>query len=117
MNLETIREYCLNKKGVEETYPFDEVTPVYKVMGKMFLLATIDFPPAINIKADPEKIVEMREEYDAVLPGYHMNKTYWNTVQLDNSIRDSVIFEWIDDSYNLVVEKLKKADREKLEKM
>jgi len=117
MNLETVREYCLKKKGTEETFPFDDVTPVYKVMGKMFLLSGTEHPPTINIKGTPENIIDMRERYEAVSPGYHMNKTHWNTVTLDGSIPDKDIFEWIDNSYNLVAQGLKKADREKLEEL
>lgn len=117
MNLERVREYCLSKKGVEETFPFDDITPVYKVMGKMFLLSNLTPPHSINIKAEPEKIVEMREHYEAVTPGYHMNKNHWNTVEINRSIKDDIILGWIDDSYDLVVTGLKKADREALAKM
>lgn len=111
MDLEAVRKYCLKKKGVSETFPFGEDTPVYKVAGKMFILATMTYPVSINIKCDPEKAVELREEYDAVTPGYHMSKLHWNTVSLDNSIPDKLIFSWIDDSYNLVVERLPKKDK------
>jgi predicted DNA-binding protein (MmcQ/YjbR family) len=114
MNLELIREYCLSKKGVTEEYPFDEVSPVYKVIGKIFLIASIEHPPGINIKAAPEDIVDMRERYESVVPGYHMNKTHWNTVYLDGTIPSKLILEWIDNSYNLIAAKLKKADRDKL---
>lgn len=111
MDLEIIREYCLKKKGVTETLPFGDNTPVYKVAGKMFLLAMMTPPISINIKCDPEKAVELREEYEAVTPGYHMNKLHWNTVVLENSIPDKILFSWIDDSYNLVVEGLPKKDK------
>lgn len=114
MNLEIIREYCLNKKGVAESLPFNEDSPVYKVMGKIFLIANLNTPVSINIKCDPEKAVEIREKYDAVTPGYHMNKLHWNTIEFNSSISDEEILEWIDDSYNLIVQGLKKADKEKL---
>ena len=114
MNLELIREYCLSKKGVTEEYPFDEVSPVYKVMGKIFLIASIEHPPSINIKAAPEDIVDMRERYESVIPGYHMNKTHWNTVYLDGTVPSKLILEWIDNSYTLIAAKLKKADKDKL---
>ncbi len=114
MDLEQVREYCLKKPGVTETLPFDEDTPVYKVMGKIFLISNLNPPFSINLKCDPEKAVEIREKYDSVAPGYHMNKTHWNTVLLDNLIPDKYIFEWIDDSYNLIVSGLKKSDKEKL---
>lgn len=111
MDLGTIREYCLKKKGVSEELPFGEDTPVYKVAGKIFLIALISTPVSINLKCDPEKAVELREQYDAVTPGYHMNKQHWNTVLLDGSIPDKLIFEWIGHSYNLVAESLPKKDK------
>jgi predicted DNA-binding protein (MmcQ/YjbR family) len=117
MNIEQIREYCLSKKGVTEDYPFDEVTLVLKVMGKMFTLVSLDeIPLRLNLKCDPEKVIELREKYESVLPGYHMNKKHWNSIIVDGSIRASEIQSWIDDSYNLVVQGLKKSDRDKLKK-
>lgn len=117
MNIEQIREYCAKKNGVTEEFPFDEETLVFKVMGKIFLLASLDsIPLQINLKCDPEKAIELREEYEAVQPGYHMNKKHWNTIMIDGSISGQKIFEWIDHSYNLVVAGLKKSDLEKLKK-
>jgi len=112
--LEQIRSYCLKKKGVTEELPFDEDSPVYKVMGKIFLIASLTPPISINLKCDPEKAVELRERYDAVTPGYHMNKLHWNTIQLDGSIPEKLIMEWINHSYELVVSGLKKTEKEKL---
>lgn len=117
MDLETVREYCLKKKGVTESLPFGEDTPVYKVMSKIFLIANINPPVSINIKCDPEKAVELREHYSAVTPGYHMNKMHWNTILLENNIPNKYILEWIDDSYNLIVDGLKKLEKEKLFKL
>jgi predicted DNA-binding protein (MmcQ/YjbR family) len=117
MDPDIIREYCTAKRGVTEELPFDEETPVYKVMGKIFLLLNLDHPVSINIKCDPEKAVELREKYDAVKPGYHMNKAHWNTVELDGSIPAKLILEWIDHSYELVAAKLKQSDKIKLSKM
>ena len=115
MTLENFRAYCLSKKAVTEEFPFDEETLVYKVMGKMFALAnSIDFS-SINLKCDPEKATELREHYDAVKPGYHMNKKHWNTVLLDSSIPDKLIRQWIDDSYDLVVKGLTKKEKQALE--
>lgn len=117
MNIEQIREYCLKKKGVTEEFPFDEETLVFKVMGKIFLLASLEsIPLQINLKCDPERAIELREEYEAVHPGYHMNKVHWNTIILDGTVPAKKIFEWIDDSYNLVVSGLKKSDLKKLKK-
>jgi predicted DNA-binding protein (MmcQ/YjbR family) len=117
MDLEKIRSYCLKKKGVIESLPFNEDTPVYKVMGKMFLLSNLTPPVSINIKCDPELAVEFREKYDAVTPGYHMNKVHWNTVLLDGSIPDKYISEWIDLSYDLIVNGLPGKDKEILSKL
>lgn len=118
MNIESFREYCLKKKGSEETYPFDETTLVFKVMNKMFALTDLESIPLwINLKCDPEKAMELRERYESVQPGYHMNKKYWNTIIMDNTIPDREVYSWIDDSYNLIVESLKKKDRELLDKM
>jgi len=117
MNIEQIREFCLKKKGVTEEFPFDEETLVFKVAGKIFLLASLEsIPLQINLKCDPEKAVELREEYESVQPGYHMNKIHWNTIIVDGSVSVNKIFEWIDDSYNLVVAGLKKSERKTLKK-
>ena len=112
MNLEELRTYCLAKPGVEECFPFDEVTLVFKVAGKMFLLTSLDeVPLSINIKARPEIAIEQRERYAAVTPGYHMNKKHWNTIVLDGSFRNALLKEWIDDSYELVASSLPKRKR------
>lgn len=106
MNIETIRDYCLSKPGCEETQPFGPDTLVFKINGKMFLLLSLDSaPPQFNVKCDPDKALELRETYAAVLPGYHMNKKHWNTVVLNGTIPSKNIKEWIDDSYTLVLGK------------
>jgi len=103
MHIESLREYCLSKPGTEETFPFGPDTLVYKVNGKIYLLAGLDEQPArFNVKCDPDKAIELRDEYPAVLPGYHMNKKHWNTVLLDGSVPDRLLKEWIDHSYALV---------------
>jgi predicted DNA-binding protein (MmcQ/YjbR family) len=117
MNIEQVREYCLSKKGVTEELPFDEESPVYKVMGKIFLIASLTPPFSINIKCDPEKAVDLRERYPAVTPGYHMNKLHWNTVEIEGTVRNSLIEEWIDHSYELVVKGLSKSLKEELNKL
>ncbi len=109
MNIEELRDYCLSKKGVEECFPFGEDTFVYKVMGKMFLLVGSDAHPLeANMKCDPDKAIELRDNFSCVQPGYHMNKKHWNTVVFDGSVSRKQLEEWIDDSYNLVVESLPK---------
>ena len=114
MNPGSIREYCLQKKSVTEELPFNEDSPVYKVMGKIFAISRLTPPYSINLKCDPEKAIELRERYDAVVPGYHMNKTHWNTIDLESNIQPKLIKEWIDHSYELVVNGLPKKDRGKL---
>ncbi len=108
MNIEIIRNYCLDKKGVTESFPFDSDTLVFKVMGKMFLLTSLSEPEKINVKCDPQTAIDLRERYDAVQPGYHMNKKHWNTIDMAQGITDSLIKKWIDDSYDLIVHDLPK---------
>jgi predicted DNA-binding protein (MmcQ/YjbR family) len=118
MNIEFIREYCLKKPEVTEGFPFGEDTLVFKVAGKIFLLAGLDeVPLRVNLKCDPEKAIELREKFDSVLPGYHMNKNHWNTVIVDGSFSRSDFLEWVDDSYLLVIETLKKKDKERIYKL
>jgi predicted DNA-binding protein (MmcQ/YjbR family) len=115
MDIETLREYCLTKKEAEEGFPFGETTLVFKVRGKIFLLTGLDEPVLqFNVKCDPEKAIEWRERFSAILPGYHMNKKWWNTVVVDGSVPGKLLREMIDDSYRLVVAGLPKKDREGL---
>lgn len=115
MNIEEYRNYCITKKGVTEAFPFDQSTLVFKVMGKMFALAGVDSFKFINLKCDPEKAVELRERYDAVKPGYHMSKVHWNSVYPNEDAPDKLIYQWIDDSYNLIVTSLSKKLQKELE--
>lgn len=117
MNIEELREYCISKKGVTEEFPFDETTLVFKVMGKMFALTDIEGELSVNLKCDPEKAIELREQFTCVLPGYHMSKVHWNTVKIDGSVGDKQIQSWIDDSYALIVSKLTRKQKEELEKL
>ena len=115
MNVETLREYCLSKKAVTEDFPFGETTLVFRVMEKIFLLVALDASPLqFNAKCNPEKAVELREEYDAIKPGYHMNKKHWNTIVIDGTIPNALIKEMIDDSYDLIVQSLPKKLRDSL---
>ena len=115
MNIEMLREYCLSKKAVTEDFPFGETTLVFRVKEKIFLLVSLDANPLqFNAKCDPEKAIELREEYDAVKPGYHMNKKHWNTILVDGIISTKLLKEMIDDSYNLIVQSLPKKLREEL---
>ncbi|HMN24367.1 MAG TPA: MmcQ/YjbR family DNA-binding protein [Ignavibacteriaceae bacterium] len=115
MNLESITNYCLSKKGAIEEFPFDEDTLVFKVAGKIFTLIPLEkIPLQINLKCDPEKAIELRENFEEVQPGWHMSKNHWNTILLDGNIRWGDLKEWIDHSYDEVVKGLKKSEREKL---
>ena len=115
MDIESLREYCLKKKGVQEEFPFGESTLVFKVGGRIFLLTGLEESPLqFNVKCDPEKALEWRERYAAVLPGYHMNKQHWNTVVVDGSLSEKLLKEMIDDSYELVLAKIPAEARKKL---
>ena len=110
MDIESIREYCLSKPGTEETLPFGPDTLVYKVNGKMFLLTSLDEEQLrFNVKCDPDKALELREEFPCVIPGFHMNKKHWNTIIVDGSVPVRQLKEWIDDSYQLVANPPKKG--------
>ncbi len=115
MNVEEFREYCLLKRGVTEGFPFDEDTLVFKVMGKMFALTDLKEDFSISLKCSPEKAIELRVTYSSVIPGYHMSKKHWNTIRVDGSVIDDILKQWIDHSYELVVEKLTKKLRHELE--
>jgi predicted DNA-binding protein (MmcQ/YjbR family) len=114
MNVEDFRDYCLDKAGVTESFPFNETTIVFKVGGKMFALADIEEFVSATLKCDPEKSVELRETYNGVKPGYHMNKTHWNTVSFHLDVPVQLIKELIDDSYKLVYQSLSKRKKDEL---
>lgn len=114
MNIEELREYCLTLKGVSEEFPFDEETLVFKVAGKMFCLTGLEKDFTIALKNDPEKNIELREEYPSVKPAYHMNKQHWNTIHIDRSMSDDMIKNLIDESYDLVVMKLTRKQQQEL---
>ncbi|NCD70271.1 MmcQ/YjbR family DNA-binding protein [Mucilaginibacter agri] len=111
MDVEQIRDYCLEKPAVTEGFPFGEETLVFKVAGKIFLLFSLDRGSQFNVKCDPELAVELREQHPEVQPGYHMNKTHWNTVRTDGSLTRKQLCEMIDHSYELVVKSLPKKVR------
>ncbi|MEO1516214.1 MAG: MmcQ/YjbR family DNA-binding protein [Bacteroidota bacterium] len=118
MDIESFRAYCLAKKGVTEEFPFDEVTLVFKVMGKMFALTGLEYDEfRVNLKCDPDYALELREEYVDIIEGWHMSKKHWNTVYFENGLETSFLCELIDHSYDLVVKGLRKKDREVLEQL
>ena len=114
MNIEEFREYCLSKSATSESTPFDESTLVFKVHGKMFSLTNIEKFEGINLKCDPEYAIQLREENEGIQPGFHMNKTHWNTVSTDGSVTDELLMELIDQSYDLVVKGMRKKVRDSL---
>lgn len=115
MNIEEFREYCLSKNGVTEETPFGPETLVFKVMGKMFALTALDTPEfRISLKNSPEKNEELRAEYGFIEGAYHMNKKHWNMILIDFHVKNSLLIELIDDSYNLVVEGLPKKIKQEL---
>ncbi len=111
MNIEQIRHYCLSKPNVTESCPFGDDTLVFKVFGKMFALTALDSAPSINLKCDPELSYELQDRYQAVKPGYHMNKKHWITVEIDGTIPSILLTQWIDNSYKLVFDKLPKKNK------
>jgi predicted DNA-binding protein (MmcQ/YjbR family) len=115
MDLEQFREYCLKKHGVTEGTPFGEDVLVFKIGGKMFALAALDeVPSTVNLKCDPDLALELRDRYEQVRPGYHMNKRHWNTVEIDSGIPEAEMRRMIDHSYELIVKSLPKVKRAKL---
>lgn len=116
MDIEEVREYCINKPGVTEGFPFDETTLVFKVMNKMFALLDLTRKYDLGLKCDPERATELREHYESVKPGYHLNKKLWNNVFLDGDVDDELILELIDHSYELIVRSLTKKAREELKR-
>lgn len=115
MDIEAYRDYCLGKIGVTESFPFDQKTLVFKVGGKMFALADIDFFSSMNLKCDPERAIELRERYDGIQPGWHMNKTNWNTVEVHADVPEELLYQLIDHSYDLVFSGLTKKMRDELQ--
>ena len=112
MNLETYYDYCISKKGVTEHFPFDKDTLVFKVGGKMFALSSLiqweKGEASVNLKCDPERALELRAEYEDIIPGWHMSKIHWNTIYLNKNVSDKLILELIDHSYELIFKSLTK---------
>ncbi len=118
MNIEELRTYCLSKKAVTEDFPFGETTLVFRILGKLFALTSLDTEePSVNLKCEPELAILLRDKYEAVIPGYHMNKKHWNTVYLESDLKDSKLKELIDHSYDLVIGKLTKREREQYNRL
>jgi predicted DNA-binding protein (MmcQ/YjbR family) len=112
MFLDDLRNHCIQKPGVSEGFPFDQKTLVFKVFGKMFALMDVEIFESVNLKCDPEWAIELRERFQAVRPGFHMNKKHWNTVTLFEDVNDKLLLELVDQSYHLVYASLPKKIRD-----
>ncbi len=114
MDLESLHNYCLSLKGSEESQPFGPENIVLKVKNKIFGIIALNDPLSINLKCDPEKALELREQFSFVQPGYHMNKKHWNTIILEDIVTDRLVKEWIDHSYKLIVNSLSSKEQKEL---
>ena len=116
MHIETFREYCLSKPGVEDGFPFGEDVLVMKVMGKIWALTGLSNPDfKVNLKCDPEYAIELRAEHPQIIPGWHTNKQHWNTVYFEDGLSDKLLISLLDQSYDLVAKSLKKKLKEELQ--
>jgi predicted DNA-binding protein (MmcQ/YjbR family) len=115
MDIQQLYDFCLSKKNVTEHFPFDEDTLVFKVGGKMFCLTSLkeweNGNAKINVKCNPERAIQLREEYEAVNPGYHMSKVHWNTVSFHSDASDVEVCKWISDSYDIIFNSLTKKQQ------
>ena len=116
MNIEEIREYCIRKKGVTESFPFNETTLVFKVMNKMFCLLGLD-DHRVSLKNDPDKNIELRAQFQAIYEGYHLHKQMWNTLELNGTVPSKLMAEMIDESYDLIVASLTRKLKEELKNL
>jgi predicted DNA-binding protein (MmcQ/YjbR family) len=115
MTKKEAREYCLSLPGASSDFPFDQVTEVFRLRGKMFaLMSSTNQPGRINLKCDPPLARDLRDRYPAVVPGYHMNKEHWNTVILDGSLPDEMVRGMIDHSYDLILDSLPKKQQQEI---
>lgn len=114
MDFEIIRNYCLEKLGTSEDLPFDNDTLAIRVGGKIFILLPLDTADRVNLKCDPELAIELREKYNGVLPGYHMNKKHWNTVFINEDVKPKELLKMIDHSYQLIFDKLSKKAKDEI---
>lgn len=114
MNVEELREYCIAKSGVTECMPFDDSTLVFKLENKIFALISLESTDlSINLKCEPDLAIDLRNRFKGVLPGYHMNKKHWNTIKINEINNDKLVKQWIDNSYNLILQSLPKKLKEK----
>jgi predicted DNA-binding protein (MmcQ/YjbR family) len=117
MNIEEIREYCLAKRAVTESLPFNDTALVFKVAGKMFAVLDLsEDKRGITLKCDPERAIGLREHYEEVTPAWHFNKQHWNGIDIYGNVGEALLKEWIDHSYDLVVSSLSGKQRAELKK-
>ncbi len=114
MNIESYRDRCLELKGTTEEFPFDNRTLAFKVQGKLYALLNVETFESVNLKCNPEKAIELREEFEGIIPGYHMNKKHWNTVKTQSDVNDQQLLDLTKHSYELVIKGLTKKLREEL---
>ena len=115
MTAASLRKWCLSRAGATEEFPFDGVTSVFKVAGKVFAISNLGSRPLrVSVKCEPELAEQLRATYPAIRPGYHLNKRHWNTITLDGSLPDQMVLDLVEDSYDLVVAGLPRATREAL---
>jgi len=115
MNAAELRDYCLSLPGTSEEFPFGPDTSAFKVATKIFALSRLsEHPLRVSLKCDPSLAEELRRAHEAVIPGYHLNKRHWNTVIIDGSLPDEIISDMVEDSYDLVVSKLPRPQRQAL---
>ncbi len=112
MDIETIRTYCLKKKAVTECFPFDDINLVFKVVDRMFLLIDLNRPNYISVKCNPDYAIELRDSYQGIAGAYHFNKKYWNQIALDNDVPDQLIRKLIDHSYEEVIKKFTRKQKQ-----
>ena len=121
MNIEEFVGYCLAKKAATEEFPFDNDTLVFKIGGKIFALVSLrkweEGEPSVNLKCDPERAIVLREQFDDIIPGYHMSKVHWNTVFINKGVNDSLIKQLVDDSYALVLKSLTKKVQQEINEL
>ena len=118
MNIEEFRTYCLSKKHVSESFPFDQQTLVFKVGDKMFSLTSLEkHPTSVNLKCDPERAIELRDSHSEITAGYHMSKKHWNTVSFHSDVNDKMMCDLINDSYDLVFSSLTKKIQSEIQEV
>lgn len=111
MDIEQVRTYCLSKKACNESFPFDNVTLVFKVIDRIFAVVSLDYPNHVCLKCQPDYALDLREQYQGIMGAPHFNKKHWNLVEFDNDVPESLVLELIDHSYNEVLKKFTRKQK------